>query len=595
MPGPPRGTRARGRSARSWAPRRAGLLYGIRGPLIPYLTASLLVVLALGVGTRLGPVHPSRSGETGLAESLIQGVRFVFSRQVILGALALDMLAVLFGGVVAILPVFAELLRVGPAGLGLLRAAQSIGAITMALIQTRRGTFHRAGHTLFFAVALFGLCIVGFALSTSFTLSLVLLAIAGMADNVSVITRASILQASTPDHMRGRVAAVNGIFIGSSNEIGRLRIRPRCAPPRRGAVRGGGRYPDPARGRSGGLAIPEAPPPPRDRHDGNVWTRRRAARPPGPERYLLIMDASTLDAGFGTAVTLIDAGDASALRLLLAEHPELACERLTSPGPWLRDQIGDALDGFFEDPYLLWFVAEDPVRRGTLPGNIAEIAGIIIGVARQQGGPQFQEQLDYALRLVAWSWIARDAGVQIALIDVLLNAGAAMDGGELYEGRFGSNVDAAIYNGNFAAAEHLIQRGASLGFPAALSLNRWDDVERLAPTASPEDKRSAFIQVAMHGNAEALRRMMALGVPPTTTSERMQAHATALHHAVWSGRIAAVRTLVEAGADLSRRDTMYDGTPLGWALYLQREEKDSARAQRYAEIAECLTGLGAGE
>ncbi len=201
-------------------PAAGGLLYGIRGPLIPYLTACALVVLALAVGTRLGPVHPSRGAETGLTESLIQGVRFVFSRQVILGALALDMLAVLFGGVVAILPVFADLLRVGPAGLGLLRAAQSIGAITMALIQTRRGAFHRAGRALFFAVTLFGLCIIGFALSTSFVLSLILLAIAGMADNVSVITRSSILQAATPDHMRGRVAAVNGIFIGSSNELG---------------------------------------------------------------------------------------------------------------------------------------------------------------------------------------------------------------------------------------------------------------------------------------------------------------------------------------------------------------------------------------
>ncbi len=201
-------------------PAAAGLLYGVRGPLLPYLTASVLVLLALAVGTRLGPVHPPPASRTGLGESLVTGIRFVFSRQVILGALALDMLAVLFGGVVAILPVFAELLRVGPAGLGLLRGAQSIGAITMALIQTRRGALHRAGRTLFLAVAVFGLAIIAFALSTSFVASLVALAVAGMADNVSVITRASILQAATPDHMRGRVAAVNGIFIGSSNELG---------------------------------------------------------------------------------------------------------------------------------------------------------------------------------------------------------------------------------------------------------------------------------------------------------------------------------------------------------------------------------------
>jgi hypothetical protein len=147
-------------------------------------------------------------------------VRFVFRHQVILGALVLDMFAVLFGGVVAILPVFAELLRVGPVGLGLLRGAQSAGALTMALIQARRPAFQHAGRSLLAAVTVFGLCILGFALSQSFVLSLLLLALAGMADNVSVVMRASILQAATPDRMRGRVAAVNGIFIGSSNELG---------------------------------------------------------------------------------------------------------------------------------------------------------------------------------------------------------------------------------------------------------------------------------------------------------------------------------------------------------------------------------------
>jgi MFS family permease len=201
-------------------PAAGGLLYGLAGPNASYLAAASVIVGALLVGSQLGEVRPQAVEDEGLFESLVTGVRFVFRHQVILGALALDMFAVLFGGVVAILPVFAELLRVGPMGLGLLRGAQSAGAITMALIQTRRPVFRHAGRSLLFVVALFGVAILGFAVSRSYVLSLALLAVAGMADNVSVVVRASILQASTPDRMRGRVAAVNGIFIGSSNELG---------------------------------------------------------------------------------------------------------------------------------------------------------------------------------------------------------------------------------------------------------------------------------------------------------------------------------------------------------------------------------------
>ncbi len=201
-------------------PAVGGLLYGLAGANLSYLVAASVVAGALATGSRLGKVHPPQSADEGLWRSLATGVRFVFGHQVILGALVLDMVAVLFGGVVAILPVFAELLRTGPAGLGLLRAAQSAGALTMALLQSRRPAFLHAGKSLFLAVALFGLCILGFAVSRNFALSFLLLAAAGMADNVSVVIRASILQAATPDRMRGRVAAVNGIFIGSSNELG---------------------------------------------------------------------------------------------------------------------------------------------------------------------------------------------------------------------------------------------------------------------------------------------------------------------------------------------------------------------------------------
>jgi len=296
------------------------------------------------------------------------------------------------------------------------------------------------------------------------------------------------------------------------------------------------------------------------------------------------MDDAALDALFRQAVSAIDAGNVDTLKRLLATHPELTRERLDSPGPWLRDSVGGALDGFFQRPYVLWFVAEDPVRNGKLPGNIAAVARTIIQAAQREGVDTLQEQLDYALRLVCWSWIARDCGVQIELIDALIDAGASSDG---------THSDAAIYNGNFAAAEHLLERGAPLTLLTALSLGRWADVERLARSAPLREKQDAFVQAAMNGKAEALRRMLALGMDPTTVSAQTQSHASALHHAVWSGSLDAVKVLVEAGADLNRRDTIYDGTPLGWARHGEQGKDDKSHAKQYPEIAAYLREKGA--
>jgi peptide-methionine (S)-S-oxide reductase len=306
-------------------------------------------------------------------------------------------------------------------------------------------------------------------------------------------------------------------------------------------------------------------------------------------------DAELLDSVFHEAVSAIDAGNVAALEGLLASHPMLVRERLDSPGAWLRDTVGDALDGFFQRPYLLWFVAEDPVRNGKLPGNIAQVAGTIIAAAKRAGADCLEEQFDYALRLVCWSWIARECGVQIGLIDVLIDAGASVDGRTVYEGRFGTHSDAAIYNGNFAAAERLLERGALLTLTNALCLGRWADLDRLALSATLEQKQNAFVQAAMSGKAEALQRMLALGIDPTTVSAQNQSHGTALHHAVLSGSIDAVRVLVEAGADLSRRDTIYDATPLGWAFYGEGQQKETARAKQYAAIAAYLRENGGEE
>ncbi len=237
-------------------------------------------------------------------------------------------------------------------------------------------------------------------------------------------------------------------------------------------------------------------------------------------------------------------------------------------------------------------MAEDPVRNGKLPTNIAEVARTIIEAAKREGVSSLHEQLDYTLRLVCWSWIARECGVQIRLIDVLADAGASLDGRSVCQGRFGTHTDSALFNGNFAAAEHLLERGAPLTLSTALCLGRWADVARLAGTATLGEKQDAFVLAALNGKAEALRRMLALGVAPTTVSAQNYVHATALHHAVCSGSLEAVKVLVEAGADLTRRDTYNDGTPLGWAEYYEQDQKEESRAQQYAEIATYLREKG---
>jgi peptide-methionine (S)-S-oxide reductase len=299
---------------------------------------------------------------------------------------------------------------------------------------------------------------------------------------------------------------------------------------------------------------------------------------------------SRLDNQFREAVGAIDSGDELLLGRLIESRPELVAARLEAPGEWLCGGVGHAIEkgGFFERPYLLWFVAEDPVRRGKLPPNISVLARRIIDTARREKVESLPEQLDYALRLVCWSWIARQCGVQIELIEVMVDAGATLDGLATYQGRFGTHTDAAIYNGNFGAAEHLMKRGASLTLTTALCLNRWEDAERLAAVASLGARQDAFVQAALNGNAEALRMMLALGMDPTTVSERNQSHATALHHAVWSGQIEAVRVLVEAGANLARVDEIHGGTPLGWAEYGGKQNSDEGRAAKYREIAEYL-------
>ncbi|HKH82907.1 MAG TPA: MFS transporter [Gemmatimonadales bacterium] len=203
-------------------PALGGLVYGFGSARWAYgLDAGIMAIAFLSLAAmRHTPKIKTVSDEAFLT-SLMTGVRFVRSQPVIVGALSLDLFSVLFGGAVALLPVFAaEILHVGAQGLGILRASPAVGAVVMSLLLAHLPPLRRAGRTLLISVALFGLCMIGFGLSRNFLLSIALLAASGMADTVSVVVRSTLLQVLTPDHLLGRVSSVNAIFIGSSNEIG---------------------------------------------------------------------------------------------------------------------------------------------------------------------------------------------------------------------------------------------------------------------------------------------------------------------------------------------------------------------------------------
>ncbi len=204
-------------------PAIGGLLFAKLGIEVAYGVDTCLEGLALLLFVSIaGRALPPIEGERlNLQESILSGVKFIFSNQIVLAALSLDLFAVLFGGAVALLPIFADkILHTGPDGLGYLRAAPAVGSVLMAVgltyVPLRRG----AGRKLLWAVAGFGVATIGFALSKNLYLSLFLLFLTGAFDAVSVIVRSTLIHTYTPEYMKGRVSAVNNIFIGSSNEIG---------------------------------------------------------------------------------------------------------------------------------------------------------------------------------------------------------------------------------------------------------------------------------------------------------------------------------------------------------------------------------------
>jgi len=201
-------------------PSLGGLLYGV-SPIAPFAVAAVLFAVAsFNVISIRMQWTPSKREPVTLT-SVFAGVSFIRSRPVMLGTISLDLFAVLLGGATALLPMFArDILHAGPWGLGLLRAAPAIGALAMSIVLARRPLTSDVGRKMMMAVAVFGVATIVFSLSTNIAVSVIALLVVGASDTVSVVVRSSLVQLLTPDEMRGRVNAVNSLFIGTSNQLG---------------------------------------------------------------------------------------------------------------------------------------------------------------------------------------------------------------------------------------------------------------------------------------------------------------------------------------------------------------------------------------
>ncbi|MGE8500152.1 MAG: MFS transporter [Pseudomonas sp.] len=209
-------------SATIIAPALGGLLYAVDSAWV-YGPASVLYVIALSLMLSL-PSQQKPLKQKVSVESLLAGFRFIRSRPEVFGAVSMDMMAVLLSGATALLPVFAkDILLTGPWGLGLLRSAPAVGALLMSVWLARNPIERRVGPVMFSSVAIFGVATIGFGLSTSLWFSLATLVVLGAADMISMVIRGAFVQLQTPDEMRGRVGAVNGLFIGASNQLGDFR------------------------------------------------------------------------------------------------------------------------------------------------------------------------------------------------------------------------------------------------------------------------------------------------------------------------------------------------------------------------------------
>ena len=272
---------------------------------------------------------------------------------------------------------------------------------------------------------------------------------------------------------------------------------------------------------------------------------------------------------FKKAVEAIDHGDIVELETLLNQNHYLIKDRLDFPGK-----------GYFANPYLLWFVADNPIRHEKLPGNIVDITRVLIDHAKKESPDNLQYQLDYTLGLVDTGRITRESGVQIDLMDLLIDSGAVPGQGK-----------GAIAHGNLDAARHLLKRGAKISLTVAVSLDLREEAERLFAESENDERITAMTAAAFLGKADMISWLLKKGVSPNgypPQNSGFHSHATPLHQAVFSGSMESVKLLLAAGASLDSRDRVYDGTPLGWAEYMISEESNEENIGRFREIANYL-------
>jgi hypothetical protein len=252
------------------------------------------------------------------------------------------------------------------------------------------------------------------------------------------------------------------------------------------------------------------------------------------------------DATFRRAVELLDAGDVAGLRAHLNQHPDLVHQHVAFEG-----------GNYFRNPTLLEFVAENPVRHGTLPNNIVAVAKVILDAGVEQSA------LDETLMLVSTGSVPRECGVQLPLIDLLCDHGADPD----------SAIHAAALHGEFEAVNGLIGRGARIDLPVAAALGRVEDARRLLSAASSEDRHLALTLAADFGHVEIVRLLLDAGEDPNRYNPvGGHSHTTPLHQAAGRGHDEVVRLLVERGARLDLRDILWRATPADWARHAGRTE-----------------------
>lgn len=275
-------------------------------------------------------------------------------------------------------------------------------------------------------------------------------------------------------------------------------------------------------------------------------------------------------ADFHSAIAAIDAGRITELANLISRHPNLVKDKLRANG-----------EGYFKDPYLLWFVADNPIRMNKLPSNIMEITRLLVTAVKCEAPDTYQHQIDYTLGLVASGRTPRESGVQIGMIDLLIDAGASP-----------GSAMAALTNGNVEAAQHLVNRGAKLTLALAVCMERMDDINHLAALASNDEKLTALAAAAFYGKANMVKYLLEMDADPNgfpDVNSGFHSHATPLHQAVSSGSLNCVELLVEAGARLNTPDKIYSGTPLEWAAHMQSDDsRDEAIKRNFALIERFL-------